>query len=211
MAIKEKLKKLKDRIKREAKVITADETKDRIFSSRKKFSSEETAQEAFETSKQRLFNINAWTEIPALLNSKFHLHLPNGERTNKKEPMIGEFISIQLPVPSPLNWVRIVDIKDEENFAEFTVSPSEDPSDQENPEKIAHFFHNFTSSTFKVELKGNTLYAYEIGKNEAVNSKGPEAGKRGLVNIALAEGGWLGFQKIQWKNLTDYLVNKAHK
>lgn len=25
----------------------------------------------------------------------------------------------------------------------------------------------------------------------------------------MAEGGWLGFQRIQWKNLTEYLVHHS--
>ena len=46
----------------------------------------------------------------------------------------------------------------------------------------------------------------EIGVNEAINNQDAEAGSKGLINTIVSEGGWAGFQKYQWKNLTDYLV-----
>jgi hypothetical protein len=53
-----------------------------------------------------------------------------------------------------------------------------------------------------VERQDNTVLAHEIGRNEQVNNKG----KHALINTAIAKAGWLFYQKVQWKALTDYLV-----
>jgi hypothetical protein len=53
-----------------------------------------------------------------------------------------------------------------------------------------------------------TLFAFEIGKNEGINNQGEDAGDRKLINTLIAEGGWAGFQELQWKKLTDYLVHR---
>lgn len=76
----------------------------------------------------------------------------------------------------------------------------------DNDNDTDHFFTSAATSTFKVERKKETIYAYEIGKNEFINNK-EESGGRGLINTLIAEGGWAGFQKLQWKKLTNYLVH----
>jgi hypothetical protein len=114
-----------------------------------------------------------------------------------------------LPGPVPENWVIVTDIKEEENMAEFTVSPSIDPTEKNKERKeIKHFFIDEATSTFRVEILDKTIYAFEIGRNEGVNNEGEEAGKRKLINTLVAEGGWAGFQKFQWEKLTGFLVHK---
>jgi hypothetical protein len=103
----------------------------------------------------------------------------------------------------------VVDIRVEENLANFTVSPSEDPQKRHaaGEQEIEHFFIKEATSTFQVELHGNRLIALEIGKNEGINNQGEEAGSRGILNTLIAEGGWAFFQKVQWEKLTSYLVH----
>ncbi|WP_162343587.1 hypothetical protein [Cyclobacterium salsum] len=48
-------------------------------------------------------------------------------------------------------------------------------------------------------------------KNEFVNNEGDQAAGRDWINTLMAGGGWLGFQKLQWKNLTEYLVHLTEK
>jgi hypothetical protein len=72
---------------------------------------------------------------------------------------------------------------------------------------VAHFFGGEATSTFRVELQGNTLVASEIGRDERINNQGNEAGGRAVVNTLIAEGGWALFQQMQWKKLTDYLAH----
>jgi hypothetical protein len=208
MKIKEKAKEIVGKAEKEVLVIKGEESKDRIYESHKTFDKEQEAIIFFKEAKNRLFDINGWSTISAIINSNFQLFNSKGEKSKEIKPVLGDYIRIKLPGPLPYNWVLVMDIKEESNFCEFTVSPSEAPTDNAS-EQTKHFFTKAASSTFKIERKGNSIYAYEIGKEEAVNSKGPEAGNRGVLNAIVAEGGWAGVQQIQWKNLTDYLV--GHK
>ena len=47
-----------------------------------------------------------------------------------------------------------------------------------------------------------------LREDEAINNQGEEAAGRKWINTLIAAGAWLGFQKIQWEKLTDYLVHK---
>jgi len=208
MGVKETVKKIFRKAKREAQVVKGEKSKDKIFSSSRIFSNEELAKSFFEESRKRLFDVNAWSFIPRAINSNFQLYSSSGERSFNKRPAVNDFIRIELPGPFPENWVKVVDVKEEENFSEFTVTPSVDPTKKENNKEIEHFFRPEARSTFKVERKFEVITAYEIGKNESVNVKQPEAGNRPVTNALVAEGGWVAFQKIQWENLTDYLIDK---
>jgi len=55
------------------------------------------------------------------------------------------------------------------------------------------------------------ILAFELGKDEAINNKGKKAGKRKLLNTIIAESGWLGLQRLQWEDLTNYLVGNLKK
>ena len=192
-------------VKKEAKVLFGQGTKDKRYVSHQKYSDKDAADRAFKKSKAKLFHVEQWSELPGLA-SKFELYNHGGERYRAEKPQIGDFIRILLPLPVPENWVKITDIQDHADKAEFTVHPSRDPQESDND--IEHFFVDEASSTFKVERKSNTIYAYEIGKDEGINNRGEEAGDRGLLNTILSEGGWLAFQEMQWEKLTTYLVHK---
>ncbi|WP_300438961.1 hypothetical protein [Christiangramia sp.] len=180
--------------------------KDKSYSSENKFDSRELAREKFVRSKQKLFEVNRWSELPEL-SAKFQIYNSHGKKKEKLK--VHDYIKIELPLPSPNNWVYVTAIKNEDDFAEFTVSPSKDPTDRgELKKEIKHFFIDEATSTFKVTLEENTIKGFEIGKNEAVNNKGGSAGKRKLINTLIAEGAWAGFQKLQWKKLTKYFVHK---
>ncbi len=181
------------------------ETKDRLFTNHRNFPDQPTAQKEFERSKDKLFDVNRWSDLPGL-TSKFQSHDEQGKRSHAKKIKKGEFIRIELPGPTPENWVEITDIAETENTAEFTVNPCVDP--QEAEADVEHFFIKEASSTFKVELKGTTIYGYEIGKREGINNSGYEAGQRKLLNTMLAAGGWAAFQEFQWDKLTKYLVHR---
>lgn len=187
------------------KAMKGDPVIDKEYSSQNSFPDQEAAKTAFEQAKVKLFDVDDWSNLPGL-TSEFELHDRNGRRTLNRKPEIGDFVRIMLPGPTPENWVQIIDLKVSDATAEFTVSPSEDPTDKEDD--IEHFFAKEATSTFKVELKGLTLYAHEIGKNQGVNNRGEEAGDREVLNTFISAGGWMAFQELQWKKLTAYLVHK---
>lgn len=207
MTLKGQIKKIVEEVKEEGKVIAGEKSKDKLYSSEKDFGNEELAKKALEFAKKRLFDVNTWTDISGFATATFALYNLRGEAITAKKPVIGDYLKILLPGPFPENWVRVTDIKEGSDFAEFTVHPSIDPTKEVQDKAIEHFFHKEASSTFKVERKGSKIFGYEIGKNEGINNEGKEAGDRPVLNTLISEGGWAFFQELQWKSLTDYLVN----
>ncbi len=194
-------------LKKEKKIIEGKDSKNKTYSSENTYSDEQQAKEAFNRSIKKLFNVNRWSRLPGI-SSTFQLYNRGGEGKDTVMVQVGDYIKIDLPGPFPENWVVVTDIKEEENLAEFTASPSSDPTDKgKEQEEIDHFFIDEATSTFRVKRVGNTLYGYEIGKDEGINNQEKEAGERKLINTLIAEGGWAGFQKFQWKKLTDYFVH----
>jgi hypothetical protein len=196
-----------DEARKEGRALQGEETKDKFFSSHRDFESEQIAFQHFKLSKEKLFNVDAWSDLPGL-SSTFELHTADGHRKKAQPPRPGDYIRIELPGPMPENWVQVTDVRSEEKLAEFTVNPSEDPTKQEPGKKIEHFFIKEASSTFRLEWQEKRIIASEIGKNEGINNQGEEAGGRSLINTLIAAGGWAFFQKVQWEKLTDYLVHK---
>ncbi|MDX5348929.1 MAG: hypothetical protein LPK19_16980, partial [Hymenobacteraceae bacterium] len=171
------------------------------------YSDQATARTAFEKAKQKLFDVNQWSNLKGI-SSTFELFNERGHRSTLNIPKTGYYIRIILPAPAIENWVRISKIETQENMAEFVVHPSEQPSERAESEPvIEHFFIKEASSTFRVELHGTELIGCEIGRNEGINNQGEEAGDRALANTLIAEGGWAGFQGIQWEKLMAYIVH----
>ncbi|MDQ3290332.1 MAG: hypothetical protein M3Q05_03475, partial [Bacteroidota bacterium] len=139
------------------------------------------------------------------INSTFTLHSGHGEPTQGKAEE-ENYIQIILPGLTVENWVQIEKIEEDENSAQFTVHPCPNPNN-DSPE-TQHFFVKEASSTFRIERNGNVLRGYQIGKNEKINNQDYQAGIRAFLNTLIAEGGWAGFQDIQWGKLTDYLAGK---
>lgn len=192
---------------KEIKVIKGDAAKNKLYTSQRIYFKDEEARRGFEKARQKLFHVNKWSELPGI-SSAFTVYTAEGNKKSSGIPEEGEFLYIDLPGPTPETWVKVIDITEEKNLAEFTVSPSPDPREKnEEVRDVEHFFADEATSTFRVELKGNTLYACEIGKEEGINNKGKKAGGRELVNTVIAVGGWLAFQEMQWNKLTDYLVH----
>lgn len=202
------IKDIFNKVKQEIEVVKGDATKDKMYTNENTYPDETIARREFERSKEKLFNINRWTDLEGI-NSTFELFDEQGRKTTAFKPKIGYFIKIVLPASAIENWVKITDIKEEVDSAEFVVHPSEQPTPQseDEAETIKHFFIEEASSTFRVERQGTKLVGYEIGRNEGINNKGKEAGSRALLNTLVAEGGWAGIQALQWDKLTSYLVH----
>ncbi|WP_162416000.1 hypothetical protein [Cyclobacterium roseum] len=198
---------LKDKILKEIKVLKGEKGKDKVFSSKNEFDTLKEAREAFSRSKDKLFEVNQWSQMPGI-TSHFELFGPDGTRKQSGRVSIGDYILIRVPGPVPENWVEVISLLDQDELAEFVVSPSEMPQEgRHNEEKVSHFFRDKATSTFRVKRVETCLIAYEIGKNEIVNNEGEQAAGRDWINTLMAGGGWLGFQKLQWKNLTEYLIH----
>jgi|GEM_PF-532908 len=197
---------LPEAVVHEAKVLAGEASKDKTYTSRRTYPDASAALPAFAWAEEKLFDVNAWSNLPGI-TAKFALHNADGaEKTST--PRVGDYIRIDLPGPLPENWVRVVGVEVEDQAAQFTVQPSRDPREGEDRAEIEHFLGKEATSTFRVELRDNTLIAWEIGRHETINNQGQEAGSRAVINTLVAEGGWAFFQKMQWQKLTDYLVHQ---
>lgn len=202
------IKKIVDKVKEEINVLKGDESKDKLYRNEQDYPDVASARAAFEKSKKKLFNVNGWSKLEGI-NSTFELHDDRGRKSMAEIPEIGYFVKITLPASNVENWVNISSIRVEDDLAEFTVHPSEKPNPPADEEAVTeHFFTKEASSTFRVELQGIKLIASEIGQNEYINNQGEESGSRSVLNTLIAEGGWAGFQGLQWDKLTGYLVHQ---
>ncbi|QHV95336.1 hypothetical protein [Spirosoma endbachense] len=200
-----KRKTIVEKIRYESKVVQGEATKDSIYVSYTTFPDELTSGNAFASSVAKLLNVNGWSALSSIA-ADFALYDTVGKAKPAGPVDVGDFIQIVLPGPTPENWVRVIHKTLDKKLAEFTVQPSTDPM-ASKPGQIDHFFNQEARSTFRVELVSCTLRAFQIGQQEGINNQQPQAGERALINTLIAETGWLFYQKIQWKLLTDYLVN----
>lgn len=200
-----KLKTIVDQLQHETKVIQGEATKDMTYASHATFPDELVAEEAFARSVNKLLNVNGWSALSSI-SADFALYDPVGKAKPDGPVDVDDFIQIILPGPTPENWVRVTYKSMDKKRAEFTVQPCPNPL-ANKPDQIEHFFNQQARSTFRVELVGCTLSAFEVGQQEAINNQQPQAGERAFINTLIAETGWLFYQKIQWKLLTDYLVH----
>jgi hypothetical protein len=197
------LKKAYDQLSHEAKALQGDEVKHKTYSSQQDLPDEAAAKQLFSQAVHRLLDVNSWSGISAL-TSDFRLHDATGTPKQGSPVQLGDYIKISLPGPVPENWVHVTSLSLGDTIAEFTVHPSPAPGSQQT--ETRHFFRKESSSTFRVERHQNSVIASEIGLDERINNEGEQAGEHALINTAIAEMGWLFYQKIQWKSLTDYLV-----
>ncbi len=199
------LKALSDKVGHEVKAVQGEASKDVQFVSQNTFADEAVTNEAYARSVEKLLHVNGWSTLSSL-TADFSLYDQTGQPKPDGKVEVGDYIRIDLPGPMPENWVQVVDSSVQNDQVDFTVRPSSDPRQKDAVETV-HFFTQEARSIFRVERAGTTITASEIGRDEVINNQQPEAGDRAIINTAIAEGGWLFYQKLQWKLLTDYLVH----
>jgi hypothetical protein len=199
------LKDIVNKVIKEAEVLQGKDAKDKQYEQENTFPDEAAARVAFERSKGKLFDVDKWSGLPGI-NSTFELYDAAGRKAAAPHPREGDFIKVILPGLPLDNWVQVISVREDDALAEFTVQPSPPPA--EETEEVKHFFTSEATSTFRVERQGNKLVGSEIGKQEKPNNQEESSGARAVVNTLVAEGGWAGFQKLQWEKVTAYLVHQ---
>lgn len=169
----------------------------------------------FSLVKERLLDVNRWTEIAGGGMSDFFLTDAKGNLV-KRMATSGDHIRIDIPGPGThtgggYDWVTIEEIKSE--FTEgaevlsMTARPSANPLT--GSDDTAHFLTEDATSTFQVKRMGNTIYAEEHGRNEVPNTDTDNT----LDNIRNTFVGWgakVGFSYPQWKALVKGLLNNSN-
>jgi hypothetical protein len=182
--------------------------------SKKEFDYPETAVQQFAILKSRLYSINQWKDFCGEGFADFKLYDSSGNYTDNI-PQKGYFIRIDIPGPGTaeadgFDWVEITEISDQhtkddefENIS-ITCRPSKAPGNSIK-KHTAHFYSSSATSTFMIS-RGNTyIKAAVYGRNETANLQAAFRDK--IRNLLIAAGGIIGISKIQWKRLTDALLD----
>lgn len=172
----------------------------------------ELAEQKFLILKERFFSINQWQKYSGENTADFRLYNSDGEPL-ERSPEIGDYIRIDIPGPGEAeakgyDWVEVVNIFHQmaDQFECFlvTCSPSKIPGNKENSH-IAHFYSDEATSTFLISRNGKEIKAAIYGRNESPNFNARFIDK--LRNIMVGLGGMMGVSKIQWKALSDGLLD----
>ncbi|SHG09427.1 hypothetical protein [Chryseobacterium vrystaatense] len=167
----------------------------------------------YKTLKDRLLSVNYWNYYASGVGADFKLHDKNGN-LKKRLPEKGDFIRIDIPGPGNFeargfDWVEITDMYEnlsanDEILEQLLIEckPSGIPGKINT--HTAHFYTGDASSTFIVSRGKDFIKAGIYGRNETPNMDAQIADK--ARNLAIALGGMVGISKIQWKILTDGLV-----
>lgn len=177
------------------------------------FESTEITINQFKILKERFFNINHWEDYCGKGFAKFKL-CDSGGNFVERYPIIGDYIRINIPGPGNFeaegfDWVEIIDM-DQNIDNEFLESyiiicrPSKIPYDKKTPH-IAHFYSQEGTSSFIIYRGEKFIKMGIYGRNEYPNLNAGFFDK--IRNLFTSFGGMIGISKIQWKRLTDGLVD----
>jgi len=162
------------------------------------FSTEVEARNFFLELKRKLLNISHWNHRSGL--SSYELFDSSGQAINDQAIKPASFIKITLAGSGKSDWVRVEDIRDENDELVITVRPSYDPTGQpQQTGKISHFFWNEATNNFCAIQSGEKVSLYVIGLNEKLNSDHTSGMVETVRNTAVANMGYyLGIQKSEW-------------
>ena len=173
--------------------------------------SEAEAVHFFKTVKQRLLDVNRWTEIAGGVMSDFFLTDSEGNLVQRKATG-GDHIKIDIPGPGTqtgggYDWVTIEEIKaqalNDGEVLSMTVRPAANPLT--GSEDTAHFLTEEATSTFQVKRLGHAIYAEEHGRNEVPNTK-TQSTVDNIRNTLVGWGAKAGFSYPQWKALVKGIL-----
>lgn len=170
------------------------------------------AKDFYKICKERLLNINRWTELCDTDATQFTL-------TNKfgipkaADAQVDDHIRLGIPGPENeggkgFDWVIIEEIGEEisenQEFCFIRVRPASNPCI--SSDETMHFFKDAATSTFMVKRDGDHVFAEVHGRNEIPNVEA-FAIKDKVRNVLVSLGSMLGLSAIQWKLLTKGIIN----
>jgi hypothetical protein len=180
------------------------------------FSDDRKAKIFFETVKERLQQVDRWHEIAGGLSAHFQLMDENGKEVSRP-PQAGDYFRIDIPGPGSVtgegyDWVRVEETINEvlpnsERYG-FRVRPARNPANDE--EDIAHFFSAASTSTFIVYREGEKITAAVFDRNIQPNQNADTLIDK-IRDLMAGSAGMLIFSKLQWKNLTEGLLQTGDK
>ncbi len=174
---------------------------------------EADAKTLFVRAKERLQDVNHWKDIAGTISATFQLIDADGKEVRRKAEK-GDYFKIDIPGPGTktgegFDWVQIEEVEnislpDGERFG-FRVRPTDNP--QNHKKDVAHFYSEESTSSFLVERRKNTVTASVHDRNTKPNTDADTPIDK-IRDAIVGAAGVATFSKIQWKNLTDGLVNR---
>lgn len=174
-----------------------------------KFKNAQEGELKYNILRERFFEINKWGTYSKERNVVFTLCDSSGNIVDRL-PLIGDYIKILLsdiknPESDDYQWVRIDMIdKTNPNRVMIQCRPSKLPGN-EFAGNIVHFHSVGTTSTFVISKGSDYVKMAIYGRNEKPNQNTDIVNS--VKNMFIAFGRRVGASKIQWKQLTDGMVN----
>jgi hypothetical protein len=169
------------------------------------------AGEYYARASARLLDVNKWHDYTGKGRAIFQLTDQQGHAVSGPAGK-GNYFRIDIPGPGNAagdgdDWVQVQETG-ERNIAGrrltfMTVRAADNPL--QPTQKTAHFFDRAATSTFMVYLEGLTVTAAVYGRNEHANLRNQGFINK-LRNWLIYLGAQLGFSKLQWKSLTEGLL-----
>lgn len=177
--------------------------------------SEEHAAFVFDRARERLLDVNNWTDHCSPMSTSFQLTDDSGEPLQGLATE-GDFIQIDLSRSGSrqgkgYDWVRIEKVEmlsPAETLHIFLVQvrPAYNPQIK-GATKTAHFLEDTATSTFVIGREERKVTAAVFGRNEVANTTDPgsmDKLKYGVVGSI----GAAGLSKSQWKSLVEGLLER---
>ena len=175
------------------------------------FLEEAEASMFFHARRSALFQIGEWTKNSSA--TSYDLFDEAGKLANGDTISVGKFIRIALYGAGKYDWVRVVEIYDEQDETVLVVKPSHDPTDPSGDSAVSHFFSPEAANNFCIQRNDKTVAFYVIGLDEHQNTKFTSGLIETARNAAVANIGYYsGLQKAVWKEFcTNFLEGDEEK
>ncbi|RPD43177.1 hypothetical protein [Chitinophaga barathri] len=179
--------------------------------------SKDQARLLFEKAMNRLLSVNKWKEFCG--NGGASFQLISGEGLPQDRTAVpGDYIRINVPGPGSregagFDWVMVEDIREQIYVPDASFSfimrvrPAARPGQPKG--RISHFFKQYATSSFMVELKGREVKAGVYGRNEVPNTAVRKVWDK-IRNFFTATAAMMGYSHFQWKKLVNGILDPAN-
>lgn len=179
----------------------SDQSHSSVSQAETSFSNQTDASKAFEKYKKNLLNINCWNEAGNL--SGYQLFNQDGEVVPTGKIAENLLIRISLEGMGKYDWVKVIEISDNENETILTTQPTFDPAEK-GAKTVSHFFTAEARNNFCLQLNNRNINFYIIGLKEKQNVAQTNDFVEALRNwVAANVGSYLNLQKGEWKTFAD--------
>lgn len=172
------------------------------------------AKQLFMIARNRLMDVNHWSEYSRPVTATFRLTDASGNELNRTAEK-GDYFKIDLPGPGSkegdgFDWVKIETIEEQghpdESLERIVIQVRPTPAPVNEKENVAHFFDERATSSFMVERNGTEVRAAVFGRNEVPNINTSSVVDK-VRNAVVGATAIIGFSNIQWNNLVKGLVD----